>query len=245
MFAHGKKPAVRIHPLVCVFLSLFLFFGGVEAHAGKAEQIPSSLGKVIFLSAERLEILFEKKDSGILLLSEGLTVHIPAGGKNIHFRITDVEGKYLRCTIYEEAKSLFSEIKEGSAVFNSRDINSRMKYYDAKILLSSMIRLYEKFIYDVESADDPALLARHVVKFTGELDLLIPEIVRITKVYPEFSRGLKSVPHEIKSEAAVLRRLEARLGDVFYKIRSHSGNEAVSDAAMGLQKVLQKLKKRN
>ncbi len=203
---------------------------GDEFAAGKVEFIDKSgkEGIVLLISPEKSYLL----NKGVLLL-------IKRGDKSIVLKITDVQGAHLRCRINSETEK--SVLIHGENVFYSDAINSSLKYRDAKLILSELIKLYEGFILKIESTEEPVIIADAVKNFSAELDRLIPEMKRINSRYPELEKFKISPPAELQGESAMLEVLEPRLRDAFFKIQMFNSNENVKKSTEDLQKIIQKM----
>lgn len=223
----------KISVLSIIFLSSVLSAKEIpdyEFIAGKFEFINKSgnEGIVLLSSPEKAYLL----NRGVLLL-------IKRGDKQITLKITDVQGTHLRCSINSEAE--IARLIHGENVYYSDTINSSIKYRDAKRILLQLIKLYEDFIFKIESTEEPAVMAGTVNNFSSELDKLLPEMKRINNKYPELAKFKLSPPAELINESAMLEVLEPRLRDAFFKIQMFGSDANVKKATDDLHKILQKM----
>ena len=169
-------------------------------------------------------------------LNKDVLLFIKRGNERIILKITDVDGKYIRCAVNSDEKS--SEIRYQDDVYYSEKLNGKLKYTDAKIVLSELIKLYENFILKVESTEDTQLLSEEVINFSRTLEKLIPEIKKLNSKYPELKKFEKAPPKELHGESSMLRLIEPRLRDAFFKIKMYDSDEKVKKASDDLQRIL-------
>lgn len=197
-------------------------------------------GKVEFINKSGTEgIVLLSSPGKAYLLNKGVLLTINRNGKPVILKITDVQGLHLRCLINSETET--ARLVYGENVFYSDTINSSIKYRDAKRILSQLIKLYEEFIFKIESTEDPAIIANTVNSFSAELDKLLPEMKRVNSKYPELEKFKLSPPAELLNESAMLEVLEPRLRDAFFKIQMFGSDENIKKATDDLHKVLQKM----
>ena len=134
-------------------------------------------------------------------------------------------------------------MSEDTVVYDYTSLNRRAKYYDVKAVLRRLINLYENFIFDVESTENPLLIAEAMGKFSRGLEGLLPDMVQMNRKYPELKSFGLAPPEELSSESALLRKIEPRLKDIFYKIAEYSGDEEVKRKMDELKKVLERMMK--
>jgi len=224
-------------------LTAVLFTGPVFSEVTDSADVP--LGTIEFISPVSGEILVRSSDSSPgLVISAGNYVYvINDDGVKIDFTVKEISGIFIRCSAGEKNIPLVSSLKEGMAVYDNSSLNSRSKYYDAKAVLGKLIKLYEDFIIAVESTENPILIAEAVESFSSNLEILIPEMALVNKKYPELKNFDVSPPAELASESALLKKIEPRLKDVFYKIRGYMNDEHVKAGMVKLQKVLNMMKR--
>jgi hypothetical protein len=197
-------------------------------------------GKVEFINKSGTEgIVLLSSPGKAYLLNKGVLLTINRNDKPVILKITDVQGLHLRCLINSETET--ARLIYGENVFYSDTINSSIKYRDAKRILSQLIKLYEEFIFKIESTEDPAIIANTVNSFSAELDKLLPEMKRVNSKYPELEKFKLSPPAELLNESAMLEVLEPRLRDAFFKIQMFGSDENIKKATDDLHKVLQKM----
>jgi hypothetical protein len=109
-------------------------------------------------------------------------------------------------------------------------------------VLSALIKLYEDFIFKIESVDEPALISEYVEFFSADMEKLIPEIDRLNSKYPELLKFYSEPPAELKYESETLKLLEPALGNAFFKIKLYAEDPAVKKSLGKLQKVLEKMR---
>ena len=223
-----------------IIIALILIITSVS-HVSALEKDKSDdefiTGKVEFISQSGREgIVILNSPGRAYLFNKGVLLLVKRGNEQMVLKITDVEGKYIRCSINSEAVN--SLIKYGEDVYYSDSLNSSIKYSDARKILAEMIKLYETFILKIESTEDPRVISSAVKNFSENLDKLIPEIKRINGKYPEL---VTSRPEELQGESSMLEVLQPRLKEAFYKIKIYSTDENVKKATEDLQKVLIKM----
>ncbi len=219
---------------------LFLFLLSTVVYAKEIPDYEFIAGKVEFISKSGSEgIVLLSSPGKEYLLNKGVLLIIKRADMQIVLKITDVQGTNLRCAINSEAET--GRLIHGENVFYSDTINSSIKYRDAKRILSQLIKLYEEFIFKIESTEEPVVMANTVNGFSIELDKLLPEMKRINSKYPELEKFKLSPPAELLGESAMLEVLEPRLRDAFFKIQMFGSDEKVKKATDDLHKVLQKM----
>lgn len=220
------------------FLFIILLSSPVYAEATPDYEFIA--GKVEFINKSGTEgIVLLASPGKAYLLNKGVLLTLKRSGKPVILKITDVQGLHLRCVINGDTET--SRLIHGEDVFYSDKINSSIKYRDAKRILSELIKLYEEFIFKIESSEEPAVIAKAVNNFSAELDKLLPEMKRVNSKYPELEKFKLSPPAELLNESAMLEVLEPRLRDAFFKIQMFGSDESVKKATDDLHKVLQKM----
>jgi len=198
------------------------------------------VGKIEFIDKNRVEgILIQPVTDKKIFLNKNMLLFLKRGNIQVILKITDIDGKYVRCAVVDDNQSV--GIKYSEDVFYSNQLNKNVKYSDARIIIATLIKLYENFILKIESTEDPRLLSEEVIAFSKSLEKLIPEIKRINRKYPELKKFNVSPPLELKNESEILRLLEPRLRDAFFKIKMYNSDEKVKKAADELHKVLKKM----
>ncbi len=221
-------------------MSLLCQWGLLISNASGSEDIP--LGKIEFISPVRGEILIRTgSPDPSSLIFPGNTLYIEIKGSRITFKVTEISGIYIRCRIDSAFEDSLKNVSEDMVVYDYTSLNSRAKYYDVKAVLRRLINLYENFIFDVESTENPILIAEAMGKFSRGLEDLLPDMVLMNRKYPELKSFGRIPPGELASESALLRKIEPRLKDIFYKIAEYSGDEEVKRGMADLQKVLEKM----
>ena len=221
-------------------LLIILFLLSSVVYAKETPDYEFIAGKVEFINKNGSEgIVLLSSPGKAYLLNKGVLLIVRRGDKQIVLRITDVQGVHLRCSVNSEKEK--DRLIYGEDVYYSEVINSGIKYRDAKRILSQLIKLYEEFIFKIESTEDPAVMANTVNSFSAELDKLLPEMKRINSRYPELEKFKLSPPAELLNESAMLEVLEPRLRDAFFKIQMFGSDENVKRATDDLHKVLQKM----
>ena len=226
----------NIHVYI-IYTLIILFSGFVFGENDSADEWPA--GKIGFTDKNRREGVIITYSEKKVLLNKGSLLFIKRGDARIILKIIDMEGKYIRCAVNSDDKSL--EIKHAEDVFYSDKLNRNVKYADARKILAELVKLYENFILKVESTEDTLRLSEEVIKFSLTLDKLIPEIKRINSKYPELKKFDVSPPQELQHESGILRLLEPRLRDAFFKIKMYDSDVKVKKAADELHKVLKKM----
>ncbi|PKL18592.1 MAG: hypothetical protein CVV49_05220 [Spirochaetae bacterium HGW-Spirochaetae-5] len=232
-------PVIRFNLKKVSVLFILLLLSSV-LHGKETADYEFIAGKVEFINKNGSEGIIPLSSPGkAYLLNKGVLLVIKRGDKQIVLRITDVQGEHLKCSVNNEAGA--DRLIYGEDVYYSEVINSGIKYRDAKRILAQLIKLYEEFIFKIESTEDPAVLANTVNSFSSELDKLLPEMKRINSRYPELEKFKLSPPAELLNESAMLEVLEPRLRDAFFKIQMFGSDENVKKATNDLHKVLQKM----
>ncbi len=221
---------------ICILIVLFTSF--LNGENKPADEI--CVGKIDFIDKNGLEcIVIQTSAEKKIFLNKNMLLLIKRANEAIILKIIDIDGKYIRCAIKDNNREF--EIKHNDYVYYSERLNNNIKYADAGKILAELIKLYENFILKVESTEDTRLLSEEVIKFSRDLDKLIPEIKRIYIKYPELKQFNISPPQELKNESGILRMIEPRLRDAFFKIKMYTSDEKVKKAADELQKVLKKM----
>ena len=135
---------------------------------------------------------------------------------------------------------LLSNIEEKIILFEEIGIDYLLIYPFTKEFAATKA---EDFIINIESTEKPPLIADAVAKFSENIETLIPQMAMMNKKYPELKNFDVSPPVELASESALLRKIEPRLKDVFYKIRGYMEDEGVKKEMSSLQTVLEQMKR--
>ncbi len=226
---------------ILLFFLIFLFNASFSENPGM-DDIP--LGEIEFISSVRGEILFRSYSANpSLALFEGDFVYIKSGEGRVDFTVKGISGINIKCLIEKNKISSIVFAKEGMVVYDNASRNSRLKYYDVKIVLKNLINIYEVFIVDIESSEKPSIIAEAVAKFSSSIEVLIPQMALMNKKYPVLKNFDVSPPLELASESLLLRKIEPRLKDVFYKILGYTEDEDVKREMARLQTVLEQMKK--
>lgn len=229
--------------IILILLSFLIFLPGT-AFPEKPGIADTPLGEIEFISIARGEILIRLNSlNQSLSLVKGNSIYVKGDGERIDFTVKEIAGIYIKCFIEKNKISRIALAKEGMVVYDNSSLNSRLKYYDVKAVLRKLITLYENFIIDIESTEKPALIADAVAKFSSNIETLIPHMAMMNKKYPELKDFDVSPPVELASESSLLRKIEPRLKDVFYKIRGYMEDEGVKKEMTRLQTVLEQMKK--
>lgn len=201
------------------------------------------IGRIIFKNESSLELMILSiKENPSLYVVKGSILQAGKGDSIIKITVTDICGQYIRCTVDRLWSKNLSQLKDGEPVFYSDSSNEKVKYGDAKIMLASLVRIYENFIYRVESVEDPAAISGFMDSFSTDIEKLIPEIDRLYKKYPELRNFYTEPPAELKYESETLRMLEPALKNAFFKINLYSADPAVRKSIEKLNVVLARLK---
>lgn len=225
--------------LIKIFTS-FLIIISISVFGKENRTNDFIVGKIEFLGKSgRDGVVLLISPEKAYLLNKGVLLTIKRVNKEIVLKIVDAEGIYLRCELNSKTETAL--LTYGEDVFYSDSFNSSIKYRDAKMILSQLIKIYEDFILKIESTEDPAIIANAIKNFSTELDKLLPEMKRVNDKYPELKKFKHSPPPELTDESALLEVLEPRLRDAFFKIQMFISAENVKKATGDLQKVLQKM----
>lgn len=201
------------------------------------------IGRIIFKNESSLELMILSiKENPSLYVVKGSILQAGKGDSIIKITVTDICGQYIRCTVDRLWSKNLSQLKDGEPVFYSDSSNEKVKYGDAKIMLASLVRIYENFIYRVESVEDPAAISGFMDSFSTDIEKLIPEIDRLYKKYPELRNFYTEPPAELKYESETLRMLEPALKNAFFKINLYSADPAVRKSIEKLNVILARLK---
>lgn len=230
---------------VIVFFILILpaISAAFSADSGSSADTP--LGVIEFISTGRGEILVRSLNSRpSVFVSSGNHVYVKnSDGTRTDFTVKDISGVYIKCSVSSGSPASLSSLREGLTLYDNSSLNSRSEYYDVKAVLRQLIKLYEDFIIAVESTENPLLIAEAVENFSMKLEELIPDMAIMNRKYPELKNFDVNPPVELASESALLKKIEPRLKDVFYKIRSYMSDDNVKARMLKLQKVLEKMKR--
>ena len=229
--------------IISVYLFLLIFLSNaVFSNAPGMDDTP--LGEIEFISSARGEILFRSYSANPSLgLFEGDFVYIKSDKGRVDFTVKEISGINIKCFIGKNKISTIAFAREGMVVYDNSSKNSRLKYHDVKIVLKDLINIYEDFIVDIESSEQPAIIAEAVAKFSAGIEALIPQMALMNKKYPVLKNFDVSPPLELASESLLLRKIEPRLKDVFYKILGYTEDEDVKREMARLQTVLEQMKK--
>lgn len=201
------------------------------------------IGKVLFKNQSSSEIMvLSSVENPSLYIVKGSVLDIVKGGSDIKISVTDICGQYIRCTMAGGEEKKLSSVKEGDIAFYSDSSNASVKYGDAKRVLDVLIKLYEDFIFKVESVEDPAVISEYIDRFTSDIEKLIPEMERLNRKYPELLKFYTGPPVELKYESETLKLLEPALRNTFFKINIYAEDPAVKKSIEKLHKVLEKMK---
>jgi hypothetical protein len=132
-------------------------------------------------------------------------------------------------------------IQHGENVYYLDSMNSAMKYKDAERVLAELIKIYQDFIFKIESTDDPLKISTAMREFSSSLNSLLPEMKRINDKYPELKNFITDPPDELKNESDMLEALEPRLKEVFFKIQLLSADQNIKKAMDELHDILLKM----
>lgn len=225
-----------------ILLSLLIFLPGT-VFSEKNNISDTPVGEIEFISTVRGEVLIRSYSvNSSLPLSEGNFIYAKGEGGRIDFTVKEISGIYIKCSIEKNKTSPALSAREGMVVYDNYSFNSRLKYYDAKTLLRNLVNIYEDFIIDVESTEKPPLVAVAIAKFASNIETLVPRMAIMNEKYPELKNFDVSPPLVLVSESALLRKIEPRLKDVFYKIRGYMEDEDVKKEMIKLQSVLEQMK---
>ncbi|HPJ43212.1 MAG TPA: hypothetical protein P5120_03055 [Spirochaetota bacterium] len=228
-------------------VKILLVAAAIKAFAGAGysadDKGPGEIGRVLFKNESSAEVMvLSSVETPSLYIAKGSVLDVVSGSLTLKISVTDICGMYIRCKTVNNGGSLISGIKEGDAVFLSVSGNETVKYSDVKILLSALIKLYEDFIYKVESVDEPAVISEYVGRFSEDLEKLLPEMERLNSKYPELLKFYSEPPAELKYESEALKLIEPALGNVFFKIKTYEQDPSVKKSLEKLQKVLKKMR---
>lgn len=201
------------------------------------------IGRILFISQSASEVMvLSGADNPSLYVVRGSVLYSGKGEKAARLLVTDVCGSYIRCGTVKTEKKLFSGLKEGDTVFYSDSSNENVKYNDVRIVLGSMIKLYEDFIFRIESVEDPALISGYIDSFSSEIEKMIPEMDRLYRKYPELLDFYSSPPSELRYESETLKLLEPSLKNAFFKIKIYAENPQVKRSIEKLNGVFVRLR---
>ncbi len=199
------------------------------------------IGKIIFKNESTGEIMvLSSLENPSFVITKGSVLETE-GREAVKVSVTDICGSYIRCSLAVKQNGILRHVEEGEKVFYTGSSNESVKYSDAKIALSALIKLYEDFIYSIESVDDPAVIAGYVEKFAADIEKMLPEMERINIRYPELKRFYSEPPRELKTEAETLKLLEPALKNIFFKIHIYAEEPAVKRAVAKLERVMKKM----
>ena len=219
--------------IIIFILSTLLTLSGKDA---KDEFIA---GRTEFVDKSGLEwIVIVNSPEKKYMLKNGSVLVVKRADKHIALKINDSDGKYLKCTA--ENKNAGS-IKHGEDVYYLDSMNNNTKYKDAERILAELIKLYQDFIFKIESTNDPIIISTAMKEFSSSLNTLIPEMNRINDKYPELKNFNVAPPDELKNESYMLEALEPRLNEAFFKIKILSDDKNIKKAMDDLHEILLKM----
>ncbi|MCL2154101.1 MAG: hypothetical protein FWH53_00400 [Leptospirales bacterium] len=222
-----------------LIIMIFTLSALLTALYGKNTKDEFIIGKTEFSSKNSLEwIVIINSPEKKYMLKDGALLVIKRGDKHIVLKINDSEGKYLKCGVVNKNSDA---IKHGEDVYYLDSMNSSTKYKDAGRILAELIKLYQDFIFKIESTDDPLIISTAMKDFSSSLNDLIPEMKRINDKYPELKNFNTDPPDELKNESDMLEALEPRLNEAFFKIKILSDDKNIKKAMDDLHEVLLKM----
>jgi len=237
---------MKIFAYIKLIILLFIFTASMEALYSSEKNVRREIGKVLFSNETSSEIMvFSSVEAPSIYITKGSTLEIVKDNKIFKITVTDICGRYIRCGLVpgDISRSFFTIVKEDDAVFLSETGNESVRYSDVKIVLSALIKLYEDFIFRIESVDEPAVISEYIEHFSGDLEKLIPEMERLNGKYPELLKFYTEPPAELKFESETLKLLEPALGNAFYKIKIYAEDPAVKKSIEKLNMVLEKMRR--
>ena len=197
------------------------------------------VGKTEFSNKNGLEwIVIVNSVEKRYMLKTGSLLAVKRGNKHIVLKINDSDGKYLKCMVADKNGS---DIKHGEDVYYLESMNSNMKYKDAGRILAELIKVYQDFIFKIESTDDPIIISSAMKDFSSSLNNLIPEMKRINDKYPELKKFNTDPPDELKNISELLEALEPRLKEAFFRIKMLSNDKNIKKAMDDLHEILLKM----
>jgi hypothetical protein len=197
------------------------------------------VGKTGFTNKNGLEwIVIVNSAEKRYMLKNGSLLAIKRGNKHIVLKINDSDGKYLKCAVADKSSG---DIKHGEDVYYLESMNSNMKYKDAGRILAELIKVYQDFIFKIESTDDPIIISTAMKDFSSSLNNLIPEMKRINDKYPELKKFNTDPPDELKNISELLEALEPRLKEAFFRIKMLSNDKNIKKAMDDLHEILLKM----
>ena len=207
--------------------------------SGKDAKDEFIVGKTEFGNKSGLEwIVTVNAPEKRYMLKTGSVLAIKRGNKHIALKINDSDGKYLKCAVIDKNADA---VKHGEDVYYLDSMNSSTKYKDAERILAELIKLYQNFIFKIESTDDPLIISTAMREFSSSLNHLIPEMKRINDKYPELKNFNTDPPKELKNVSDMLEALEPRLNEAFFKIKILSNDKNIKKAMDDLHEVLLKM----
>jgi hypothetical protein len=202
------------------------------------------IGKVLFVNTSSTEVMvFSSLETPSLYITKGSILEIGKGDKLPKITVSDICGLYIRCSIVNNSSRRLNSFKEGDVVYLSESGNASVKYSDVKIVLSVLIKLYEDFIFRIESVDEPAVISEYIESFSSDLEKLIPELEQLNSKYPELMKFYTEPPAELKYESETLKLLEPALGNAFFKIKMYAEDPAIKRSIERLNRVLEKIRR--
>lgn len=111
------------------------------------------------------------------------------------------------------------------------------KYADAKKALQENNTAMEKFVDDVEKAEDGTQVAAALTTFTLAMQGAKAQFEKLEEKYPEF-KGLDNPPAELKPEADKLETLTKKMSTAMMKVTQFMNDPAVKRAQEEFLKVM-------
>jgi len=222
--------------IIAVILSIFI---PSASHTEGATDIP--VGKVEFISSARCEaIIRASSDSGLAVAAGGSVLYTADGKNRVTLTVTGSEGRFIRCT-FRCSGTGKPELSEGAAVYFAESDNKAAGYADLKVLIHRLIGAYREFILAMESAEDPAATSAAINRLADSIELLIPEINRLNKRYPDLNRYMVSPPEEIKADVELLNQTGPLVSDAFYRISKMPPHKSVDEVLKRLKGILDRM----
>ena len=205
-----------------------------------ASSEPRQIGNVIFANGRGEIMIYSNVENPSLIISKNSIVSVKYEKSLLKFTVVEICEKCISAKAIDDKGNLSN--LENSPVFFFDNDNSSLRYGDAKKVLNSLIKIYENFIFSIESTEEASIIAATIDTFSTDIENLLPEMERVNKKYPELKNFYSSPPDELKYEAETLKALEPSLNNAFFKMNLYSQNSSVQKSMERLGKVLERLK---
>lgn len=113
------------------------------------------------------------------------------------------------------------------------------KYDDAKKVNKEYMELVQKYVDDLDKAENAKDAAKAIDRFAGGMEDLWPKMKALSEKYPEL-KDRNQMPDELKETQAEALEMGKKMGSSMAKIMPYMGDPDVQKAQKRLQEVMTK-----